>query len=548
MVVVDKNNGSEQNHRSNGTASGGNGSNGRPSEESGSSSDEESEPGMRIGPEYQAEIPEVQDDVPIGKRGENRPDALLVWSPAAAISDAKLDEYIALAKDKYGYSAEQALGMLFWHKHNIEKSLADLPNFTPFPDEWTVEDRVLFEQAFSFHGKSFHRIRQMLPDKSISSLVKYYYQWKKNRTRTSLMDRQAKKLASGGKDDGETEQAMDTTEGAARQDQEFPEKTSASDPSSKGACGNCAASVSQLHTTPKGSLCNPCYSYWRRTGVMRQHVGPVKNESQNNRHHPGGKMPKKPPKGMYIDKEDLLTVSNNQGDAVFKALDNDIVNAKRQIQYNKQWIAYQREKILDTEPMQPPDLTQKNSSRWTNEEQLIAVQAIRKYGRDYQAIADVVGNKTVLQCRSFMMNFRRRFNLDKVLEEYEAEQASLYKDNKIKPEDTRSTPPSLNTSQVTISSGATPPPLRPKNPIPSQKPSIIPPQSRLITKGSVQKQPPPLIRPGSTTPLTIPQPPGATGPLSRPPVVTVPLTVPVVPSPMVVTTSSDKQPTAGGSP
>lgn len=56
----------------------------------------------------------------------------------------------------------QALGMLFWHKHNIEKSLADLPNFTPFPDEWTVEDKVLFEQAFSFHGKSFHRIQQMV--------------------------------------------------------------------------------------------------------------------------------------------------------------------------------------------------------------------------------------------------------------------------------------------------------------------------------------------------------------------------------------------------
>lgn len=52
--------------------------------------------------------------------------------------------------------------MLFWHKHNIEKALADLPNFTPFPDEWTVEDKVLFEQAFSFHGKSFHRIRQMV--------------------------------------------------------------------------------------------------------------------------------------------------------------------------------------------------------------------------------------------------------------------------------------------------------------------------------------------------------------------------------------------------
>ena len=34
-----------------------------------------------------------------------------------------------------------------------------------------------------------------LPDKSIASLVKYYYSWKKTRSRTSLMDRQARKLA-----------------------------------------------------------------------------------------------------------------------------------------------------------------------------------------------------------------------------------------------------------------------------------------------------------------------------------------------------------------
>merc|ERR1719232_1059701 len=98
------------------------------------------------------------------------------------------------AKEKYGYNAEQALGMLFWHKHDLDRALQDLSNFTPFPDEWSVEDKVLFEQAFQFHGKSFHRIRQMLPDKSIAQLVKYYYSWKKTRTRTSLMDRQARKL------------------------------------------------------------------------------------------------------------------------------------------------------------------------------------------------------------------------------------------------------------------------------------------------------------------------------------------------------------------
>ncbi|MGH0162321.1 UNVERIFIED_CONTAM: hypothetical protein FKN15_077930 [Acipenser sinensis] len=96
--------------------------------------------------------------------------------------------------------------MLFWHKHNIEKSLADLPNFTPFPDEWTVEDKVLFEQGFSFHGKTFHRIQQMLPDKSIASLVKFYYSWKKTRTKTSVMDRHARKQK---RDREESEEEME---------------------------------------------------------------------------------------------------------------------------------------------------------------------------------------------------------------------------------------------------------------------------------------------------------------------------------------------------
>lgn len=40
-----------------------------------------------------------------------------------------------------------------------------------------------------------------LPDKLIPSLVKYYYSWKKTRSRTSVMDRQARRL--GGRKDKE---------------------------------------------------------------------------------------------------------------------------------------------------------------------------------------------------------------------------------------------------------------------------------------------------------------------------------------------------------
>lgn len=100
-----------------------------------------------------------------------------------------MDEYIQISKEKHGYNTEQSLGMLFWHKHNIDKALADLPNFTPFPDEWTVEDKVLFEQAFSFHGKSFHRIRQMV---IIISHVFYKFQFGVNGYKTRRWTKKSK--------------------------------------------------------------------------------------------------------------------------------------------------------------------------------------------------------------------------------------------------------------------------------------------------------------------------------------------------------------------
>lgn len=53
-----------------------------------------------------------------------------------------------------------------------------------------------------------------------------------------------------------------------------------------------------------------------------------------------------------------------------------------------------------------------------------APPGVRKYGKDFQAIADVIGNKTVGQVKNFFVNYRRRFNLDEVLQEWEAEQGT----------------------------------------------------------------------------------------------------------------------------
>ncbi|XP_071206720.1 REST corepressor 3-like isoform X4 [Salvelinus alpinus] len=291
--------------RSNGTKNPSNASNGHFSDESGS--DDEHDVGMRVGSDYQANIPEF--DHGSTKYSDKDSGGMLVWSPYHTIVDPKLDEYIAIAKEKHGYNVEQALGMLFWHKHNIEKSLADLPNFTPFPDEWTVEDKVLFEQAFSFHGKSFHRIQQMLPDKSISSLVKYYYSWKKTRSRTSLMDRQARKLVNRNAQD-ESDEEMEEANPIEANDSDY-------DPTKE--------TKKESHTEPQ-PLSSSKIGLGRREHLTLMH-----------RHH-SQRSKCRPPKGMYLTQEDVVAVScsSSAANTVLRQLDMELVGLKRQVQNAKQ--------------------------------------------------------------------------------------------------------------------------------------------------------------------------------------------------------------------
>nr|CAB3265502.1 REST corepressor 1-like [Phallusia mammillata] len=159
--------------------------------------DEEPQVRMRVGEMYQARVPTWDGDQ---KKSPHSKEGMLIWSPCEDLRDEKLDSYCNTAKDKHHYNMEQALGMLFWHKHDVTKSLSDMQNFTPMPDDWSMEDKVLFEQAYAFHGKNFRKVQQLIPDKEIGQLVKFYYTWKKSRLKTSLMDKQANKQAKNEND------------------------------------------------------------------------------------------------------------------------------------------------------------------------------------------------------------------------------------------------------------------------------------------------------------------------------------------------------------
>ncbi|XP_036298515.1 REST corepressor 3 isoform X3 [Pipistrellus kuhlii] len=439
------------------STNGGGGGGGLPSSEpeSGCSSDDEhGDVGMRVGAEYQARIPEF--DPGATKYTDKDNGGMLVWSPYHTIPDAKLDEYIAIAKEKHGYNVEQ------------------------------------------------------LPDKTIASLVKYYYSWKKTRSRTSLMDRQARKLANR-HNQGDSDDDVEETHPMDGNDSDYDPKKEAK---------------------KEGNTEQP---------VQTSKIGLGRREYQSLQHrHHSQRSKCRPPKGMYLTQEDVVAVScsPNAANTILRQLDMELISLKRQVQNAKQVNSALKQKMEGgIEEFKPPESNQKINARWTTEEQLLAVQGVRKYGKDFQAIADVIGNKTVGQVKNFFVNYRRRFNLEEVLQEWEAEQGTQASngDASALGEETKSAsnvpsgkstdeeeeaqtpqaprtlgpsppaPPSTPTPTAPIATLNQPPPLLrptlPAAPALHRQPPPLQQQARFIQpRPTLNQPPPPLIRPANSMP------------------------------------------------
>lgn len=93
-----------------------------------------------------------------------------------------------------------------------------------------------------------------------------------------------------------------------------------------------------------------------------------------------------------------------------------------QIQSNKQIVSsLKRRSCDDVDDLLQGDNANRLNSRWNNDELQMAAKGMRKYGKDFQAVAEMLGTKTESQVRTFYLNSRRKYNLDALVEEYERE-------------------------------------------------------------------------------------------------------------------------------
>ena len=124
----------------------------------------------------------------------------------------------------------------------------------------------------------------------------------------------------------------------------------------------------------------------------------------------------RPPKGMYINHDDLVTMAtgpNTQGEHLLKSMDREIVSYKRvvstilqlsltrfagvylmqglvimflllQVQNNKQLLSSLHRKSRDRSNIEPykipTDITSRMNAKWSNEELLLGVQGKQSFG------------------------------------------------------------------------------------------------------------------------------------------------------------------------
>lgn len=262
---------------------------------------------IRIGVSHQACLPEC---IPLSKRKKSDLKELydtykeeLLWDPS--IPKSKLMVYLRAARSITSFngfcndqdacpeknsrvSEDQTIAYsydtLHKNRYNISEALQELirapsPKVTTLP--MTDDERKKFMRGLRSYGKTFHKIRkELLPDRTTSELVQYYYIWKK--TASAITSRPHKR---GGRRNHVQSRKTRTTKPKTAEASEFLDLSSCSENEcmdsdesenarnlSLYACRHCYTTESpNWHHAgkPKVLLCYSCRMHFKRYGHMR---------------------------------------------------------------------------------------------------------------------------------------------------------------------------------------------------------------------------------------------------------------------------------------
>ncbi|XP_078786527.1 nuclear receptor corepressor 1 isoform X9 [Oryzias latipes] len=275
-----------------------------------------------------------------------------------------------------------------------------------FMNVWTEHEKEIFKEKFVQHPKNFGLIATYLERKSVADCVLFYYLTKKNqnyktlvrrnygrrRGRNQQITRPSQEDKTEDKNEEEKSEKLEKKEDEEKKDEEEKdEKEDSRDiGKDKDKCDGGEDEDGKEQNTPRGR--KTANSQGRRKGrittrsmaneaasVAAEEAPPpalepaVADPPQLSKSDPAQKGPKEANKpGTPVASVDTKAGAGETGE----------------------------------------------TSRWTEEEMEVAKKGLVEHGRNWIAIAKMVGTKSEAQCKNFYFNYKRRHNLDNLLQQH----------------------------------------------------------------------------------------------------------------------------------
>lgn len=171
-------------------------------------------------------------------------------------------DYTTLASEKYGYSKEQALSLLYWHGYDFQKAQPQLAVHFPHPDAhgWSKHDETAFKIFLAENDKNFAKLIRVLPEKTMRNLVRHYYCFKHRPTYGVNIFKNPEKMSLYSEDE------------PADLDRSITNSFGTNDPIVPALphlrCTICGESNKVSFNTTKGLVCHTCFQAGCRNGTI----------------------------------------------------------------------------------------------------------------------------------------------------------------------------------------------------------------------------------------------------------------------------------------
>ncbi|XP_045634262.1 nuclear receptor corepressor 1 isoform X14 [Ursus americanus] len=247
-----------------------------------------------------------------------------------------------------------------------------------FMNVWTDHEKEIFKDKFIQHPKNFGLIASYLERKSVPDCVLYYYLTKKNENYKALVRR------NYGKRRGRNQQIARPSqeEKVEEKEEDKAEKTEKKEEEKKDEEEKDEKEDSKENTKEKDKT-----------------EGTAEETEEREQATPRGRK-----------------TANSQGrrkGRITRSMTNEAAAASAAA------AAATEEPPPPLPPPPEPISTEPvETSRWTEEEMEVAKKGLVEHGRNWAAIAKMVGTKSEAQCKNFYFNYKRRHNLDNLLQQH----------------------------------------------------------------------------------------------------------------------------------